>query len=50
MECTVGYNKGLNKAKIESPYYSGLCYTISEFANHIRSYNKKTNSKIELSV
>lgn len=29
IECVITYNKGFNKAKIESPEYSGLCYIVS---------------------
>ena len=50
VECVVAYNKGFNKAKVESEYYSGLCFVVNEFSNRIREYNKKTGSKIELSV
>lgn len=46
----ITYNKKYNRVKLESEYYSGLCYGISEYANHIRLYNTKKGAKIELSV
>ena len=46
----VAYNKGFNKAKVESEYYSGLCYIVSEFSARIQAFNRKNDSKIDLSV
>ena len=51
MDCIITYNKGFNKAKVASRDYSGLCYVVNEFANHVRAYNAKhPQSKVELSV
>ena len=50
VDCVIAYNKTFNKAKVESEYYSGLCYIVSEFSHRIRQFNSKTSSKIELSA
>lgn len=50
VKCGITYNKTYNKAKIESEFYSGLCYIFACYSSHVKNYNATTKSNIEMTV